>query len=213
MSAELDPTVAKILDKERPEAKDDDDDDDKEDELLDELEADEAALDAFREKRMQQLHDEMMRARQMRDRSHGGYEESTNEKEIMDFTTSTKYTIIHFFHPDFRRCQIMDTHLSALAPKHFDTRFARIHVENAPFLVDRLKIVVLPCLISFVDGKSVDRIEGFAELGNTDNFSTAMLEGRLLACGVLQRAKTEDTGRGAAVKTKVVESDDDDDWD
>lgn len=55
MSAELDPTVAKVLDKERPDAEENDD---KEDELLDELEADEAALDAFREKRMQQLHDE-----------------------------------------------------------------------------------------------------------------------------------------------------------
>lgn len=52
--SELDATVAKVLDKERN-AKDDDDN---EDELLDELENDEAALDAFREKRMQQLHDE-----------------------------------------------------------------------------------------------------------------------------------------------------------
>lgn len=53
--SELDPTVAKVLDKERPDVKDDDEN---EDELLDELENDEAALDAFREKRMQQLHDE-----------------------------------------------------------------------------------------------------------------------------------------------------------
>lgn len=53
--SELDATVAKVLDKERPNIKDDDDN---EDELLDELENDEAALDAFREKRMQQLHDE-----------------------------------------------------------------------------------------------------------------------------------------------------------
>lgn len=28
-----------------------------------------------------------MRARQMRDQAHGGYEESTSEKEVMDFTT------------------------------------------------------------------------------------------------------------------------------
>ncbi|KAL0639264.1 hypothetical protein Q9L58_001725 [Maublancomyces gigas] len=210
--SELDATVAKVLDKERPNIKNDDDN---EDELLDELENDEAALDAFREKRMQQLHDEMMRARQMRDQSHGGYEETTSEKAAMDYTTSTKYAIIHFFHPDFRRCQIMDTHLSTLAPKHFDTRFTRISVENAPFLVERLKIVVLPCVISFIDGKSVDRIEGFAELGNTDNFSTAMLENRLLVCGVLQRAKTEDSGRitGGIFMSKKVESDDDDDWD
>lgn len=61
----------------------------------------------------------------------------------------------------------------------------------------------------------MDRIEGFAELGNTDNFSTAILENRLLVCGVLQRAKTEDNGRitGGIFKSKKVESDDDDDWD
>lgn len=60
----------------------------------------------------------------------------------------------------------------------------------------------------------MDRIEGFAELGNTDNFSTSMLENRLLAFGVLQRAKTEDSGRitGGIFKTQKVESDDDD-WD
>jgi len=49
----IDPTVAKVLDKARP--KDEDED---EDTLLEELESDTAALDAFREKRIQQLHDE-----------------------------------------------------------------------------------------------------------------------------------------------------------
>ena len=49
----IDPTVAKVLDKDRP--KDDSED---EDTLLEELESDTAALDAFREKRIQQLHDE-----------------------------------------------------------------------------------------------------------------------------------------------------------
>lgn len=29
----------------------------------------------------------MMRARQMRDQSHGGYSETTSEKEVMDYTT------------------------------------------------------------------------------------------------------------------------------
>lgn len=51
----IDPTVARILDKG---VDGDDDGSDKEDQLLEELENDSAALDAFREKRMQQLHDE-----------------------------------------------------------------------------------------------------------------------------------------------------------
>lgn len=45
----------------------------------------------------------------------------------------------------------------ALAPKHLNTLFLRTSVENAPFLVNRLGVKVLPCVISFVGGNAVDR--------------------------------------------------------
>ncbi|KAI9744691.1 MAG: hypothetical protein M4579_007685 [Chaenotheca gracillima] len=83
----------------------------------------------------------------------------------------------------------MDAHLEGLAPKHFDTKFLRINVDNAPFLVARLKIKVLPCVLAFVDGVSVDRIIGFEGLGNGDAFSSTDLEDRLLLAGVLLRNK------------------------
>jgi hypothetical protein len=51
---------------------------------------------------------------------------------------------------------------------------------------------VLPCVLSFVDGKSVDRIVGFEGLGIGDRFTTKDLETRLLAAGVLVRAKMTD---------------------
>ena len=47
----------------------------------------------------------------MEENKHGIYTEITNEKEFMDITTSEKYVVGHFFHDDFRRCKIMDTHL------------------------------------------------------------------------------------------------------
>lgn len=91
-----------------------------------------------------------------------------------------------------------------------------MNVENAPFLVTKLKIQVLPCVLAFVDGISVDRIVGFEGLGYTqDTFTTKDLEGRLLSSGVIQRAKA--TGDAGAVKwgvkAKKEASDDDDDWD
>lgn len=49
----------------------------------------------------------------MEDNAHGAYTEITNEKEFMNITTGTKYVVGHFFHKDFRRCKIMDTHLEA----------------------------------------------------------------------------------------------------
>ncbi len=103
-----------------------------------------------------------------------------------------------------------------LAPKHFDTRFVKINVENAPFLVAKLKVQVLPCVIAFVDGIGVDRIIGFEGLGQGDSFTTKDLESRLLRAGVLVRAKTtnQDIGvqRGKG-KVQHHGEEDNDDWD
>ena len=121
---------------------------------------------------------------------------------------------MHFFHSDFRRCKIMDVHLEKLAEKHFDTKIARINVEKAPFLVERLKVRILPCVMSFIDGKQVDKLEGFELLGNTDDFPISALENHLIRSGVFHRAKTTDktTVRGIFSHQRD-EDDDDDDWD
>jgi hypothetical protein len=86
-----------------------------------------------------------------------------------------------------------DDVVQALAPKYFNTRFLRVFVENVPFLVEKLALKVLPCVmavICFIRGVSKDRhvqwvavhtlsfnsasrIVGFEELGNADSFSTA----------------------------------------
>lgn len=171
----------------------------------------------MREQRMQQLHAELARAKQMRNSEHGTYQEIKDEKALMDITTATKLCVVHFFHADFNRCRIMDNHLETLTPKHFDTRFLRINVDNAPFLVTKLKVQVLPCVIAFIDGQGVDRIVGFEGLGyGTDKFTTSDLERRLLKCGVLVREKMTEgesaTLRRAAAKNEEEEYDDDD-WD
>ena len=47
----------------------------------------------------------------MQQNEHGLYTEITTEKEILKITTNTKLCVVHFFHKEFRRCQIMDKHL------------------------------------------------------------------------------------------------------
>jgi len=200
----LDPTVAKVLDRKRP-------DEDDEDVLLAELEAEDSALDGFRERRLQQLHEEFARARQMKNTGSGGYDEMHDEKTVMDITTSSKHALIHFFHPDFRRCKIMSLHLGTLAPKHPEARFVRISVEKAPFLVERLGVKVLPCVMAFTDGKSCGRIEGFERMGNTDGFRTVRLEEVLVEFGVLERIRMEEGG--SRIQGREEEVDDDSDWD
>lgn len=98
----VDAKVAAIVDKTH--------DSDDEDALIAELEADDS-FDGLREQRMQQLHAELARAKQMRNSEHGTYQEIKDEKALMDITTATKLCVVHFFHADFNRCRIMDNHL------------------------------------------------------------------------------------------------------
>ena len=87
-------------------------------------------------------------------------------------------------------------------------------MENAPFLVTKLKVQVLPCVLAFVGGVSKDRIVGFEGLGySEDIFTTKDLEARLLRAGVLAREKAlgnevPNTSR----RRQEEDGDDEDDW-
>ncbi|KAL9601871.1 MAG: hypothetical protein Q9219_002223 [cf. Caloplaca sp. 3 TL-2023] len=217
--ASIDPTVASILD-----TRSGQEDDHTEDDLLDSLE-DDPALDTFREQRMQQLHEEITRAKHLRNQDHGQYTEIKDEKSLMDIVnTGAELCVVHFSKLDFHRCGIMDGHLRRLAPLHFDSRFLKIDVANALFLVEKLRVQVLPCVIAFKKGISVDRIVGFEGLGyGGDGFSTKDLERRLVGSGVLVREKVVG-GEGSGSLTgkyhgavgdegDLQYEDDDDDWD
>ena len=112
---------------------------------------------------------------------------------------------------------IMPNITQALASTHLETRFVRINVENAPFLVTKLKVQVLPCVLAFVDGVSTDRLIGFEGLGFSENtFETPDLEARLLKAGVLERSKSQGLqgNRLAKPGQRIEKADeDDDDWD
>ncbi|QRV72640.1 queuine tRNA-ribosyltransferase-like protein [Ceratobasidium sp. AG-Ba] len=163
------------------------DDDDDEDKLFEELEKDEFDMSGLREKRMEELKAQIAKVRDMRENEHGRLTEITDEKEVIKTSANESRCIIHFYHRDFRRCDIMNKHLETLAPRHFKTRFIKVFVENVPWLVEKLDIKVLPCVICFIRGVSKDRIIGFEELGNEDGFKTASLELRLTQSGVIDK--------------------------
>lgn len=64
-----------------------------------------------------------------------------------------------------------------------------IDAVNAPFLVDKLHIKVLPFLVAYRNGIEVTRVVGFERLANegATDFSVASLEAFLYQYGVLQR--------------------------
>lgn len=51
----------------------------------------------------------------------------------------------------------------------------QINAEKAPFLVDRLKIWMLPTLALVKHEKTTDYVVGFNELGGRDDFQTEVI--------------------------------------
>ncbi|GAA5899131.1 hypothetical protein JCM5296_005752 [Sporobolomyces johnsonii] len=164
--------------------------DDDSDALLEELEEElenDFDLGGFREKRMLELQAQLEQAQRLRESNYGKYTEVRVEKDLIATTAKAKRSVVHFFHHDFRRCKIMDKHLEKLAAKHIDTLFVKADVANVPFLVTKLGVKVLPCVIGFVNGVSKMKLVGFDELEGGDDFSTATLEIGMVHCGVLNK--------------------------
>ncbi|WVR07828.1 hypothetical protein IAU60_004871 [Kwoniella sp. DSM 27419] len=154
-------------------------------ELLDSLEDAGLDLASDRERRLEALNREVRKMKDLRETEYGRVITYTDEKALIERMSKEKYCLLNFVHPDFARCAIMDERLKELATFHTHTLFLRAQVSDVPFLVTKMGVQVLPCVLAFVDGKAVDRLIGFEELGQTDRFTSKTLEFRLKQSGVL----------------------------
>ncbi|KAJ3203589.1 hypothetical protein HK099_001460 [Clydaea vesicula] len=190
--------------------------DEEEEAILRELELEDDDFSSkFRENRAKELKTSIDSYKEMKLNKFGVLSEPDNEGELIKLTSKSKYALISFYHEEFRRCHIMNGHLEELAKKYFNTKFMKFQVKNAPFLVEKLKIQVLPCVVMFIDGQTVDKIIGFEELGETDNFKIDVLEKRLIKSNAIQDDTIKDGNRpntifGFADTKRNDESDEDD---
>ncbi|ORX40758.1 thioredoxin-like protein [Kockovaella imperatae] len=158
--------------------------------LLDSLDDDPRFdIAADRDRRMEKLKEEVEKVKQLQESDYRKVVTFTDERKLIERMSKDKYCILHFFHPDFQRCQIMDRRLEELAPKHPYTLFIRASVADIPFLVTKFNIKVLPCVLVFADSRCVDQLVGFEEFGNSDHFSAKALEFRLKESGALPEGK------------------------
>lgn len=174
-------------------------------EFLDLLDDDEA-FQGYREQRIAELSKQMKAAKEGASSGHGSVETMESDKEVLEATTTAERCVIHFFHPDFARCKVMDKKLEDLAGRHFGTRFVRVDASKAPFLATKLGLKMLPVVVCYIKGQEATRIVGFERLGGVDNFELSALETLLYTYGVLQRTGT----RGVKRKEKRVEEEDSD---
>ena len=60
----------------------------------------------------------------MMERKHGEYTETLLEKDLMKLTISSPFVVVHFYQKGFRRCEIMDKHLTVRTRFSFPATFA-----------------------------------------------------------------------------------------
>lgn len=152
-------------------------------ERLEKMDDDE--LEVLRQKKIAGMKKQAAKKQEWLANGHGKYEEIPEEKEFFNVTKKSENVVCHFYKDDAFRCKILDKHLAALAPKHVETKFCKINATKCPFLTDRLKIRVIPTMAVIKDAMTKDYIVGFTDLGNTDEFSTEMLEWRLARSDVI----------------------------
>lgn len=183
-------------------------------ELLESLENDDE-LEAYRDQRMAQLKKEFAKIDRAIDDfgdSAGKVHFSDNEKEIMYFITRADVSIVHFFQQSFPRCVAMNKLLALFAEKHLPIQVMAIEAENAPFLVSKLRIKVLPFVLVYRKGQEIARIVGFEGIGGSEEAASLLLmEAYLNKSGVIGRT-TMNIKSVRGKQTKTLNEDSDDDW-
>lgn len=148
-------------------------------------EMDDDDLERLKEKRLEALKKAQKQKQEWLSKGHGEYREISSERDFFGEVKESKNVVCHFYRNSTHRCKILDKHLALLAKKHVETKFIKLNAEKAPFLTERLRIKVIPTLALLLDGKTKDYVVGFTDLGNTDEFSTEMLEWRLGCADVI----------------------------
>lgn len=148
-------------------------------------------LDDIRSARLAALKASSVERRQNVQRGHGDVE-TIAQDAFLKTVCDAKAAVVHFFHDEFDKCKVVDLRMGELASKYLETKFARIDAQRAPFFVEKLQIRVLPTVVFFVNGSSVDQLVGFDGLRTTDKgrmVSLKQMETRFGLSGAIKMPK------------------------
>lgn len=166
---------------------------------------DTTTLAELRAKRLQEMQQEQKMIHTWRSLGHGTYQDLGQGQDSRDaaqdffrVVKESERVVALFYRPATEVCQVLHKHLAKLADQHLETRFVKINVQDcditrkgASFLVERLKVIVMPTIVLVNQQKVVHQIRGLDELGGAD-FTTRSLERLLVAHQVLKANLDDD---------------------
>jgi hypothetical protein len=138
---------------------------------------DEDDFEVIRERRRKQLQAQAKKKQEYAAMGHGEYQEIGDQADFFKVMNGKSPRVMcHFYTPSNPHCPIVDEHFNLLAKKHPECRICKINAEKAPYLCEKLMVVVMPTIVLVMGGQVVHKIEGFDEMGGFENFSTDYFE-------------------------------------
>jgi len=178
-------------------------------------------LEELRKNRIKEMQKLEQKKKEWLRNDHGKYEELPEEKCFFDVIKQSDNLVLHFYRDSSERCRIVDKHLKILAPKHIEARFVKLNAEKCPFLAEKLKVKVIPTIVLIQKTILVDKIVGFTELGNCDDFTTEVMEWRIAQNNIInydgdlstppdQQVNKKTKSYGKKIRDSAYNRDDDD---
>lgn len=153
-------------------------------------------LNRIRDERLLELKMKSKQLAEWKALGHGQYEECNDQRVWFEEVKRNRRVVCHFYRTSNEYCAIVDKHLKILAQQHLETRFIKIDAEKAPYLSEKLEVVLLPTILCTKEGFTADRVEGFADFGERYDFSTKEMENRLLMGGVIDPKEYRPKNKG-----------------
>jgi len=140
----------------------------------------------LRKKRMDDLKDKVDQREKWLANSHGTIQTLEDERQFFEVMKSTQHVICLFFKTTSKWSQELKQHLSVLAQKHIECKFVEMDGEKAPFLVQRLNVVMIPALVLAKDNKVRQLLLGLDWVAPDGKLDTLKLEEKLFEYGFFE---------------------------
>lgn len=143
-------------------------------------------IDTIRKNRIEQLKAKQKKVAEWKQKGHLEFDELADQQAWFNEAKNNERFVCCFGRSTADVTKVVNMHLKSIARKHIETRFCYMDAEKAPYLAERLNIVLLPTIMMMKDNTTHGRIEGLDPLGGRVDFKEGVLRGLLGKQGMIE---------------------------
>lgn len=164
-------------------------------ERLDNVMNDEQELAKLRKKRIAEMKQAQEKKGKWKSLGHGKLTELTDQKDFFQACQESERVVAIFTTPNSEHGATLSQHLEAVASKHQETRFLKLDAEKSPFLVEKLKIWMMPSTVLIKNEKCIHVLLGLQEISPSGQYDTWLVERVLFEHEMVSHQDIEELAR------------------